>query len=58
MIGDGYITLRDLFENKIANSQQQMQENITESIEMLTERDIPSSIAKFTDKWIKIYKPI
>ena len=41
MIGDGYITLRDLFENKIANSQQLMQENITESIEMLTERDMP-----------------
>jgi hypothetical protein len=52
------MTLRDLFENKIANSQQLMQENITESIEMLTERDMPSSIAKFTDKWIKIYKPI
>ena len=57
MLGDCLISLRDLFENNNAITPQLNQENITESIEMITQRDMPSS-AKFTDKWIKIYKTI
>lgn len=45
LIGDGSISLRDLFENKNTNTPQVKPDNNTESIEVLTERDMLPKVA-------------
>jgi hypothetical protein len=45
LIGDGSISIRDLFENKNANTPQVKPDNNTESIEALTERDMLPKVA-------------
>ena len=54
-LGGGSISLRDLFGAKKDTVYPDQPDRNTESIEMLTERDILPNVQKVTDRWIKIF---